>query len=116
MKEPKNKVKHQYFRINNNKDKLAYIVLSEKQLANRVFESKVSHGTSSWRSVFRYDKRTKTIRNFKLLTHVLTAEKAEGDVTPASFREWKGKGAKDQVVERQGHWIKNNDMCLSSEN
>jgi len=118
LKEPKQRVKQQFFRINNNKDKKAYIILSDKQLANRVYEARVSHGTEGWRSVFTYDKRSKTIRNFKMPTFVLSAGKPakSGEQAPAEFREFQGAKAKDQHVERQGHWLKNNELCLGSAN
>lgn len=117
IREPKKKVKVQYFRIANTRDKKAYIVLSHNQLEPGIFEARVSEGTDSWRSVFQYDKRTKSIRNFKMATHALSATDS-GDKygTAAEFREFKNRGSIDQHIERQGQWIKQQDLCLASEN
>jgi len=104
----------------NVKDNRISVYLSDTKEAptSQVYIAKLSAKPQSWRSVFSYDKRTKTIRNYRLKNHALSNQSGQNQNKGknVAFRPFKGKAAVDQVITRQGMDVKAFGNCLTPHN
>jgi len=103
------------FRIRNWKNKSLSVYMSQTQKGANSFVAKHSSAKTGWRSIFFFDRRTKTIRVWRRSNFVLGNQLGSGITKgrDASFRKFIGKAQADQVISRNGRYIQAFKFCLT---
>jgi hypothetical protein len=103
------------FRLHQWSNRRYTVYMSAQQQGSQSFITKMSNYRRDWRSIFFYDARTQTLRNFRLKHMVLGEQQGYGIRRGgnAAFRRFRRTASAGQKVRKYSNYVSNTKWCLS---